>query len=98
MGSPAAAAKCKFVYTPEFRERVVVPELKKAAGDAWQQWDDPRPITGVRGQTVSLLFWNQSPNVLHADGIRIVVKACGRGDYDVQIVSDEVVEPPPRRR
>jgi hypothetical protein len=79
-GPPATAAEeCRFVYTPEFRARVVLPRLKAVARDRWADWDNPNPTVEIRDQRVKLEFANLRADA--ADGPRLVVWVddCGKG-------------------
>lgn len=97
IASPATAApKCRFTYTPEFRETIVRPALKAIAGGAWVTYDDPRPVITVKRQQVRLLLSDQRPNVLDPPYVSIAVENCGRGAHTVGWVSP-FPEGPPRR-
>lgn len=96
IGFPAAAAKCKFVYSSEFREHIVVPELKKVAGDDWKLWDWPPSVT-IKRQTVHLLFGTMDPSILDSSLIKVLVEDCGRGSCRVEVLSPFPAAPRDKR-
>jgi hypothetical protein len=76
--STGSAGSCKFEYTDEVRQSLILPELKRAFGDGASNWkiEDPTLFEG-RGRVQILLHLRDEVNYIDPPEYRLVVDNCG---------------------
>ncbi|MFC3078920.1 hypothetical protein ACFODL_12550 [Phenylobacterium terrae] len=82
LAAPAQAdAKCRFSYTPEFHETVVMPEVRRALEGELRDWDTASPTHSVRGRTVRVIVRMSERRLDIIDPPHFVVEIgnCGKG-------------------
>jgi hypothetical protein len=84
MGSCAGVASvgrssCRFAYTDEVRDTLVVPELQRALGEQWKTWkvEDPTVFEG-RSVVHLLVHLRDEMNFVDPPDYEFVVDSCGK--------------------
>jgi hypothetical protein len=77
---PSRSNACFFAYTPEVRDTLVVPALKKKFGDAYIYFDFDAPVVNIEKKDVAIqLSATRFPNgrsLLFEDLVFVVVDKC----------------------
>jgi hypothetical protein len=70
---------CKFAYTDQVRDTVVVPELKRALGEAWTAWkaEDPTIFEGRRDVRLQVHLRDEV-GLLDPPDYEFVLDRCGQ--------------------
>jgi len=78
-GVGAGGQACKFGYTDQVRDTLVVPELKRAMGDGWTAWkaEDPTIFEGRRDVHLQIHLRDEVA-LLNPPDYELVLDRCGQ--------------------